>query len=88
MLEVNPIVLTIKEFRTRTESLRGIFDFETKKERLVEVERIGRSQIWDNPEQAQALGKERALLEEIVSTIEVLLGGLDDASELLDPSGG
>lgn len=40
--------------------------------------------IWDNPERAQALGKERALLEEIVSTIEVLLGGLDDASELLD----
>ncbi len=63
----------------------GIFDFETKKERLVEVEReLEAPNVWDNPERAQALGKERVILEGIVSTIETLLAGLNDADELLE----
>ncbi len=40
--------------------------------------------MWDDPANAQALGKERALLEGIVNTIEGLAAGLDDAQELLD----
>ena len=39
--------------------------------------------IWDNPEQAQALGKERGQLEIIVNTIRELEQGLTDAEELL-----
>ena len=39
--------------------------------------------IWDNHERAQALGKERALLEKVVTTIENLEEGLSDARELL-----
>ncbi len=63
----------------------GIFDFDTRKERLVEVEReLEDPKIWDSPERAQALGKERVLLESVVSTIETLLTGLGDAEELLD----
>ncbi|PID42741.1 MAG: peptide chain release factor 2 [Proteobacteria bacterium] len=85
MLEVNPIVQTIKDFRLRTETLRGYLDFDTRKERLVEVEReLEDPKIWDSPERAQALGKERVLLESVVSTIETLLTGLGDAEELLD----
>ena len=40
--------------------------------------------MWDDPANAQALGKERALLEGIVNTIEGLASGLNDAQELLD----
>ncbi len=65
-------------------SLGGIFDFETKQERLTEVEReLEDPAIWNDPEQAQALGKERASLELIVETFNKLSQGLDDSEELL-----
>ena len=40
--------------------------------------------IWDDPHTAQALGRERASLEAVVTTIETLDTGCDDASDLLD----
>ena len=40
--------------------------------------------IWDDPYRAQALGRERASLEAVVTTIETLDTGCDDASDLLD----
>ncbi len=65
-------------------SLGGIFDFDTKQERLEEVSReLEGSEVWNNPEQAQALGKERAQLERIVEVINELNGTLGDAAELL-----
>ena len=64
--------------------LGGIFDFENKSERLIEVLReLENPKIWDNPEQAQALGKERGQLETVVNTIIELERGLTDAEELL-----
>ncbi len=64
--------------------LGGIFDFENKSERLIEVLReLENPKIWDNPEQAQALGKERGQLETVVNTILELERGLTDAEELL-----
>ncbi len=41
-------------------------------------------EIWNNPEQAQALGKERAALEGVVATLDELHAGLEDASGLLE----
>jgi peptide chain release factor 2 len=40
--------------------------------------------IWDNPERAQELGKERAKLEQIVGGLDRLSSGLRDAAELLE----
>uniref|UniRef100_A0A3B0M7Q7 Peptide chain release factor 2 n=1 Tax=Arsenophonus endosymbiont of Trialeurodes vaporariorum TaxID=235567 RepID=A0A3B0M7Q7_9GAMM len=40
--------------------------------------------VWNEPERAQALGKERSSLEAIVETIDALIQGLDDVSGLLD----
>jgi peptide chain release factor 2 len=40
--------------------------------------------IWNEPERAQALGKERSMLEKTVNTITENTDGLKDASDLLD----
>jgi len=62
----------------------GIFDYDRRKERLEEVAReLENPAIWDTPDRAQALGRERAILDKIVTGIAVVLDGLNDASELL-----
>ncbi len=62
----------------------GIFEYESKAERLTEVQReLEEPNVWDDPARAQALGKERASLEKVVQTIEQLEDGLNDAQELL-----
>ena len=64
--------------------LGGIFEYDIKSERLVEVLReLESPDIWNNPQQAQALGKERGLLEAVVNTVTELETGLVDAAELL-----
>lgn len=40
--------------------------------------------MWDNPQRAQDLGKERALLDNIVSGLDRMTSGLADAKELLE----
>ena len=63
----------------------GIFDFAAKKDRLTEVElELSEPSIWDDPDKAQGLGRERASLEAVVATIEQLDAGCVDASDLLE----
>lgn len=63
----------------------GIFDFETKSERLEEVNReLELPNIWDNPEQAQALGREKTQLESIVYSLTELKQSIHDFSELFE----
>ncbi len=65
--------------------LGGIFDYAARKERLVEVDReLEQPSVWDDPDTAQALGRERAALEAVVATIDNLDEGLVDARDLLD----
>ena len=65
--------------------LGGIFDYDSKQERLTEVLReLEDPAIWNDPEYAQSLGKERATLETIVVTLDQLFNGLNDAADLLD----
>ena len=45
---------------------------------------LGESSVWDDPDRAQALGRERANLEQVVETIENLDQGVEDCRELLD----
>jgi peptide chain release factor 2 len=40
--------------------------------------------VWDKPERAQALGRERSSLEIVVKTIDTLEAGVSDSRELLD----
>lgn len=63
----------------------GIFDYANKKDRLTEVElELAEPDVWNEPEKAQELGRERAALEVVVGTIERLDTGVDDCQELLD----
>jgi peptide chain release factor 2 len=63
----------------------GIFDFLVKRDRLKEVElELAEPSVWDDPERAQMLGRERAALEIVVATIEALDRGHEDACALLD----
>ena len=63
----------------------GIFDYAEKQERLTEVEReLEDPKVWDRPEHAQALGRERAELEGIVKLLGSLGERLTDALDLLD----
>lgn len=63
----------------------GIFDVDRKKELLEEVSRqLEDPQLWNNPEKAQTLGRERVQLEEVVVTFERLQQQLVDVKELLD----
>jgi peptide chain release factor 2 len=63
----------------------GIFDLDARAERLTEVSReLEDPAIWNDPERAQELGRERARLEEVVHTLNNLSQALLDADELLE----
>jgi peptide chain release factor 2 len=63
----------------------GIFDYDQKVERLEEVSReLEQPELWSNQERAQALGKERVALEQVVNTLRNLQQGLEDVEGLVD----
>ena len=63
----------------------GIFDFDVKADRLIEVQReLEAPGIWDDPPRAQALGKERVILERIVNNLRTIGAKITDARELLE----
>ena len=63
----------------------GHFDFDTKHDRLRLVRaQLEEPDIWNNPKQAQELGRERARLEDELGALEKLGSRLADAGELLE----
>ncbi|WP_305804101.1 peptide chain release factor 2 [Stenotrophomonas sp. YIM B06876] len=85
MIELNPVRHRISDLTDRVVSLRGYLDYDVKKERLEEVTReLENPDIWNNPEYAQALGRERSMLDKTVNGIGSVLEGLGEASELLE----
>ena len=63
----------------------GIFDYDQKKERLEEVNReLESPDVWEQPERAQALGKEKVALELVVETIILLEQGTEDVEGLVE----
>ena len=44
---------------------------------------LGEASVWEKPEYAQALGKERSNLETVVRTIDKLYSGIEELEELL-----
>ncbi|WP_101494711.1 peptide chain release factor 2 [Salinivibrio sharmensis] len=84
MFEINPIKNRLADIAERTDVLRGYLDYDAKKERLEEVNaELEQPDVWNEPQRAQALGKERASLEAVVETIDQLTQGGEDVNELL-----
>ncbi|OOZ42009.1 peptide chain release factor 2 [Solemya pervernicosa gill symbiont] len=68
--------------------LGGTFDFEVRSERLTEVKReLEDPAVWNEPERAQELGRERSQLAKVVETILNLDAILNDSSDLLEMAG-
>ncbi|MCA0402970.1 MAG: peptide chain release factor 2 [Proteobacteria bacterium] len=85
MLEINQINLSLHDLTERVDALRGYLDFDSKKERLEEVVReLEEPDIWNKPELAQALGKERVQLETLVNNLSHLSQSLLDLNELFE----
>ncbi|WCE03679.1 peptide chain release factor 2 [Pseudoxanthomonas sp. JBR18] len=85
MIELNPVRQRIADLTGRLDSLRGYLDYDAKRERLEEVEReLENPDIWNDPERAQGLGRERAQLDRTVNGIRDLTEGLTGANELLE----
>ncbi|KAF1688071.1 peptide chain release factor 2 [Pseudoxanthomonas broegbernensis] len=85
MIELNPVRQRIADLTERVVSLRGYLDYDAKKERLEEVNReLELPNVWDDPERAQALGRERAFLDRTVGGIASVLEGLSESAELLE----
>ncbi|WP_165395043.1 peptide chain release factor 2 [Thiomicrorhabdus indica] len=84
-MELNPIYNRINDYQERTQVLRGYLDYDVKAERLEEVNReLEDPNVWNDPEKAQSLGREKSQLENIVATIQDLEGGCESANELLE----
>jgi peptide chain release factor 2 len=63
----------------------GIFDFEAKQKRLEALSReLEDPKLWENPQRAQELGKEKKALEAVVVTLGRVGSALSDAGELYE----
>ncbi|MCL4689563.1 MAG: peptide chain release factor 2, partial [Burkholderiales bacterium] len=81
--QLNAIENSLSDLASRTAELRRYLDFDAKKTRLAEVEKILEdASVWNDAARAQELGRERAALEGIVRVIEQIESGLKDSGEL------
>jgi peptide chain release factor 2 len=63
----------------------GIFDFDSKNERLTEVVELSEDpKIWEDSKRAQELGRERKNLEGVVLGLSKIHQDISDASELFE----
>lgn len=63
----------------------GIFDYDLKTEKLEEVQiELENPNIWNDPEKAQQLGREKASLSAVVEGLDASSLSIRDASELLE----
>ncbi|MCC5864347.1 MAG: peptide chain release factor 2 [Wenzhouxiangella sp.] len=84
-MEQTSLKLLLEDLERRVAALRGYLDYEGKQERLEEVSReLEDPSVWDDPEHAQKLGKERSELDRSVSAQRSVIDGVRDAAELLE----
>lgn len=63
----------------------GIFDFDAQKERLELINKeLEDANIWNNPEHAQNLNKEKKRLENVVLVLEKITHAIEDGKDLFE----
>jgi len=66
-------------------SYGGIFDYAGKSEQLEEINlQLESPDVWNNPERAQNLNKDRAALAKVIETIDQTSLQLSDAADLIE----
>lgn len=77
----------MKTWLTVLLSLGGIFDVDQKERRLEEVnQEMENPDLWNDPEHAQKVSKEKKMLDDLVGSFTRLTSGITDAKELFDMS--
>src|SRR5690606_36674005 len=63
----------------------GIFDYDAKAERLQVVNaELESPDVWNDPQHAQDLGREKKTLEKVVESLTQISKGLQDARDLFE----
>ncbi|MEN1727809.1 MAG: peptide chain release factor 2 [Pseudomonadota bacterium] len=84
-MEQTALKALLEDLERRVAALRGYLDYDGKVEKLEEVTReLESPDVWNDPEHAQALGKERSDLDRSVTAQTAVINGVSDASELLE----
>ncbi|MBN3762782.1 peptide chain release factor 2 [Burkholderia sp. Ac-20365] len=82
---LNAIDSSLADLRTRAGELRGYLDYDAKSVRLIEVNKeLEDPNVWNDSKHAQALGKEKKLLEGVVDVLSALDNDLRDTKDLFD----
>ncbi|WP_153135275.1 peptide chain release factor 2 [Paraburkholderia agricolaris] len=82
---LNAIEASLADLRTRADSLRGYLDYDDKALRLIEVNReLEDPDVWNDSKHAQALGREKKLLDDTVGKLTSLDNDLRDTQDLFD----
>ncbi|HEX5767154.1 MAG TPA: peptide chain release factor 2 [Burkholderiales bacterium] len=82
---INQLASSLSDLQARSAELRRYLDFDSKQERLAALNReLEDPKLWENPQRAQELGKEKKSLEAVVGTLDRVGGGLSDAKELFE----
>ncbi|WP_428419693.1 peptide chain release factor 2 [Methylibium sp.] len=84
---INALGAQLTDLSQRTADLRRYLDFDEKSRRLSEVNAaLEDPTVWNDPKNAQALGREKKSLETVVETIASLERNLADNAELYEMS--
>ncbi|RFF31948.1 peptide chain release factor 2 [Wenzhouxiangella sediminis] len=84
-MELTAIKNLLDDLERRVGALRGYLDYDGKVEKLEEVTReLEVPSVWDDPEHAQKLGKERSDLDRSVTAQREVIEGVRDAADLLE----
>ncbi|MGA9991301.1 MAG: peptide chain release factor 2, partial [Thiobacillaceae bacterium] len=82
---LNQLESSLADLAARSLALRGYLDYENKKNRLDEVNRLNEDPaLWNDPKKAQELGREKKLLEGVVLNLEQIGQAIDDTRELFE----
>ncbi|MBU2730882.1 peptide chain release factor 2 [Acidithiobacillus caldus] len=85
MAELNEIKALLQDLETRVQGLRGYLDLPGKAARLEEVQLESEDpKLWEDPERAQALERERTQLEAVVRPLQELDQKLRDSAEMVE----
>ncbi|MEM7278191.1 MAG: peptide chain release factor 2 [Pseudomonadota bacterium] len=84
-MEINPVQVDIADQIERVAALRGYLDYETRQEKLAEVEReLEDPAVWEDADRARELSQERSQLQTVVHGLDELSASLSDAQSLLE----